>query len=398
MKKKQIFIPLFIFVLLILATIVVILYGKGYRFGFENGRPDISGTGLLVATSSPDGAQVFINGHLTTATNNTINLAPKTYDVKIVKEGYFPWEKQIVVKKEIVAKAEALLLPTAPKLENITIAGANNPTIDPSQIRIAYTIASQSARKNGIYVLDMSSRPILTLSSASTQIADETVNAFSKAQLTWSPDGSELIASVSAGTSSTYYLLQARSFNQNPSDVTETLASVNAAWLKQKQDRDKAQTDALSAPLRKILAEDFNVIAWSPDETKILYTASKSALIPIVANPRMIGVNSTPEDRELKKGTIYVYDIKEDRNYKLLGSMENPELSLRWFPDSKHLIYVHEQKIDIMEYDGQNLTTVYAGPFLGTNVFPWSDGSRIVTLTNLGNPNITPNLYTIVLK
>jgi len=113
----------------------------------------------------------------TTATDNTINLSPNTYDVKIVKEGYFSWEKNLVVKKEVVTKAEALLFPTTPKLESITSTGVENPVLDPSQTKIAYTVSSQSAStKRGVFVLDMSSRPILTLQGDSTQIADDSSN------------------------------------------------------------------------------------------------------------------------------------------------------------------------------------------------------------------------------
>ena len=58
----------------------------------------------------------------------------------------------------------------------------------------------------------------------------------------------------------------------------------------------------------------------------------------------------------------------------------------------------HDGKIDMMEYDAQNQTTVYAGPFVDDLCFPWPDATRLVILTNLGNPTITPNLYTIGLK
>lgn len=84
---KKALLTIGILALLVLGTIVAILYAKGYQFGFGNGHPEVSGTGLLVATSTPDGAQVFVDGHLTTATNNTINLAPGTYSVKIQKDG-----------------------------------------------------------------------------------------------------------------------------------------------------------------------------------------------------------------------------------------------------------------------------------------------------------------------
>ena len=403
--RKQIIISALILLFLIIATMLVIFYGKGYRFNFGKGVPNLSGTGLLVATSSPDGAQVLINGHLTTATANTINLAPGTYNVKIVKEGYLPWEKTLIIKNEVVTKADALLFPTAPKLESITNLGAQNPVLDISRTKIAYTVASQSAAKNGIYILDTTARPILTLQSSSSQVINDTINTFSKAILQWSPDGSELLANIPETISTTTYLLRTNGYNQSPQDVTETRESVNAAWNKQKIDIEKSLIDGLQKSLKTIVLSDFKIINWSADETKILYVASQSAELPTIIIPRLIGTDSNSEVKNIQKGTIYVYDIKEDRNYKIIDSLQNSDnlniyspSPIMWFPDSKHLIYTHNKKIDIMEYDGANQTTIYAGPFVDSYIFPWSDGSRIVFLTDLGNSNAATNLYTIDLK
>jgi hypothetical protein len=123
----------------------------------------------------------------------------------------------------------------------------------------------------------------------------------------------------------------------------------------------------------------------------------------LIINPALIGTNSTPQVRDITKGEVYVYDIKEDRNYLILSSLpttqfNSGELPIMWYPDSKHLVYVHDGRIDMMEYDAQNQTTVYAGPFVDDYVFPWPDATQLVILTNLGNPNIIPNLYTIGLK
>lgn len=399
--RKQIVLPALIVLFLILATSVVILFGKGYRFGLGGNGPILSGTGLLVATSTPDGASVFINGHLTTATDNTINLAPGVYDIKIFKDGYFEWQKKIIIKKEVVSKADALLFPTAPKLESITNIGILNPVIDPSKTKIAYAVASQSAVKNGVYVLDMTSRPILTLQSASTQIASDTLASFSQAEFLWSPDSAQILASIS--NISTTYLLKTNGLNEAPQDVTETLTSVNATWGKLKADKDKSLMDSLNKRLKKVVSENFDILEWSFDETKILYQASRSATLSLIITPELMGTNSTPQVREIKKGAVYVYDIKEDRNYSILDglpqkSKPSAPLSLMWYPDSKHLVYVHGGKIDIMEYDSKNQTTVYAGPFVDGYVFPWPDATKLVILTDLGNLGTIPNLYTISLK
>lgn len=402
MLKKQLVIPLIILIFLVIGTAFAVFFGRGYKFGFDSNGPIVSGTGLLVATSTPNGAQVFINDHLTTATDNTINLAPGEYEVKIFKEGYFPWHKKIIIKKEAVSKADALLFPTAPKLESITNTGVLTPILDPSRTRLAYLVASQSALKNGIYVLDMTARPILTLQSASSQIANNTINLFASAALSWSPDSKQLLATISDSSYNATYLLDSGALNQSPQDVTETLSAVTTTWDKLKTEKEKAQMDSLAKPLRKVVSEYFKVLQWSDDETKILYEASQSATIPMIIKPALIGTDSTPEVREIKKGQVYVYDIKEDRNYKILDSLPNltnsSPLPIMLHPDSKHLVYVHDGKIDIMEYDGVNQTTIYAGPFVDGYVFPWPDATKLVILTNLGNSNLTPNLYTISLK
>src|SRR6185503_17450082 len=101
-----------------------------------------------------------------------------------------------------------------------------------------------------------------------------------------------------------------------------------------------------------------------------------------------------------------VYDTKEDINTRIVDTTEELCTELEtdcirpftWFPDSQHILYVHEKKIDIVENDGSNMTTVYAGPFLDHYVYPWPDGSKLVILTNLNNANIQPILYTISLK
>ena len=404
--KRRLILSIFVLLILGLGTSLVILYGKGYRFTRGNEGFEISGTGLLVAKSKPDGAGIFINGHLTAATDTTINLTPGQYSIKIVKQGYFPWEKKIKIQKEVVSVADTLLFSTTPKLENLTEIGVENPVLDPSETLIAFTVASDSARKNGIYALDISQRPILTLQNPSTQIADDTIANFSKSKLSWSPDGKQLLATISAILNGpTTYLLDAKSFNQNPKDVTQTLAEISSIWEKQKNDKEKSQAFGLNLKLKNLISENFQIISWSQDQTKILYSASQSATLPPIITPPLIGTNSTEEERSIKKDAIYVYDLKEDKNFRIdignlkleIGNSQDSQV-LRWFPDSKHLIFVDDRKINIMEYDGANKTVIYAGPFMDNYVFPWPDGSKLVILTNLGNQNIPPNLYTIGLK
>lgn len=410
--RKQLLISIGIILFLVIATIIVIIYGKGYTLDFSKGKPELSGTGLLVATSNPDGAQVIINGHLTTATNNTINLPPDVYTVEIKKEGYFSWKKTLKVQKEVVTKADALLLPTAPKLESITDLGVNNPVIDPSGTKIAFTVASQSAKNNGVYILNMNSAaPILTIQSSATQLADDTSDLFSQAQLQWSPDGQSILATINKNGLITNYLLTTGGINPTPQDVTTTLTNLLATWQKEIQTTETSQLASLRPTLRDIIKQHFRILSWSPDETKVLYQASQSATIPLIIIPPLIGSDNSPQQRDIEDGKVYVYDIKEDKNYKLDAAIKldsasesiqpvssQMQLPMQWLADSKHLLYLHDKKIEIMEYDSTNKTTVYAGPFIDGFAIPWPNGSKFVILTNLGNADIAPNLYTVGLK
>lgn len=396
---KRIVISTFIILFLILlGTTFGIFYARGYRFDLNNPKSILEGTGLLVLTSKPDGSRVFINNHLTTATNNTINLAPGVYEVRIEQDGYFPWRKTIEIKNEAVSQANATLFPIAPRLEAVTTTGARNPALDGTGSIIAYTVSSASADKNGIYTLNMNAPAIFTLGGGANQITNDLVAPFSNSNLIFSPDGSQLLSSISANLATpTNYLLSSRSFNANPKDITTTLPQVLSDWDRQTQLANKKTIDSLPKKIRTIARTNFSNPIISPLEDKILYTASTSAALPVLINPRLPGTNSTPEVRSIKKGDIYVYDMKEDRNY-LLSKQEEAPMKFMWLSDSSHLVYAKNTKINIVEFDGQNVTTVYAGPFVDSFVFPWPDGSSLIILTNLNIPDAPNNLYRISLR
>lgn len=394
--------------ILAVITFVLVKYAQGYRLVFDGKNlftkegVVVKPTGLLTATSTPDGASVYIDNQLTSATDSTIDLPPGEYTVRIVKEGYLPWEKKLRIQKEVVTQTKALLFPAAPKLESITSTGVLNPTPDPAGTSIAFGVASASAaRKNGIYVLDMNNRPILTLRSSSLQIVDETFDSFSTASFTWSPNGQELLVKVAKSQAT--YQLRATQLNSNPQNITARLALTQAQWEKELEEKDKARLDSFKEPLADFIRKNLLVVSWSLDDTKVLYEASASAAsdvvnVPLFLDPPLVGASSQPEEREIKKGRLYVYDTKEDKNFfikEVDPKLPNPV----WFPDNRHLIFAQDGQIKVVEYDGTNKTVIYAGPFEGNFVYPWPDGSRLVILASLNpQPGLAPNFYTINLK
>jgi hypothetical protein len=208
--------------------------------------------------------------------------------------------------------------------------------------------------------------------------------------------------------------------------VTLTYQSIQREWTQRKQVKELQQLAAFKQPIVDIATSSAKIIAFSPDESKILYEATASATLPQVIVPPLIGTNPTEEKRTLEPGKLYVYDSREDRNYFVLDKNELPQPktspsptpiarrvtaasptptlvstnpTVHWFPTSRHLVLTFEGKIDIMEFDRTNWVTVYSGPFIGDFIAPWPNGSRIIVLTNL-NPGVStlPNLYTVNLR
>lgn len=97
---RYLFILLLIVVFLVLAPLIV-LYLSGTRFNLTS--RDTEATGILVAKSNPSGAQVFIDGEEKDKTESTIRFLNRgDYNVRLTKDGYFPWSKRLAVESNKV--------------------------------------------------------------------------------------------------------------------------------------------------------------------------------------------------------------------------------------------------------------------------------------------------------
>ncbi len=376
----------------------VIAYGRGYRVDLT--RSSLKPTGLIAATSDPAGAQVFVDDKLKTATNNSFGVDPGFYTVRIAKEGYIPWEKKIRVQGEVVSGATAFLFPANPSLSPITTLGIENPSLSGDGTKVAYTIPDRhldatTSKKAGLWYYELSEGP-LGRNRDPIQLAQaDGIFDFRTSALTWSPDGSQLLADT---------LTAARLYTigkpQTYSDVTATRKTLLADWNAAKHETDLQKLAAFPKEIVTIATASAAIISFSPDETKLLYFATASATIPQIIKPPLIGSNPTPETRTINPGKYYVYDIKEDKNYFLLDQKElTDKNNIHWFPTSRHLILTLKNKIDAVEYDRTNWITIYSGPFTDNFVAPWTNGNRILILTNLnGDATSLPNLYAVNLR
>lgn len=390
MAKIRVFLFILTVVVVGIAAIFASYYARGYRLNIKTLK--FQPSGILVVKSEPDGASVYIDRELKTATNATLTLAPGTYDVEIKKDGFATWYKRLVVEKEIVTQVTASLFKTAPSLSPITFSGAVNPTPSEDGAKIAFFVLSSTetpADKVGVYVMDTFTLP-LGFSNEPKRIADGDMTG---ASLIFSPDNTEVLLTTSNGI----FLIDSSSFTPQTQrlNVAARKDAILAQWKKEEDVKSAALFKTLPPELSEILSRRASKYTLSPDSNMILYTASQSATLPENLIKQLPGSSTQPQERGIIKDRTYIYDIKEDRNF--LVSDSGGEI-IRWMPTSRHLLLAEAGKVVVMDYDGTNRQEVYKGSYEAPHAFPLSNSTKLLILTNFGADGQTSNLYSLTVK
>lgn len=389
MTKARLFILATTFLIVGTVGVVVTLFARGYRLSLQDDTISLSPSGLLVANSDPTGAQVFINGELKTATDNTISIPPGTYDISIKKEGFLEWKKRLTIEKETVSQIDAYLVSTAPSLTAFTISGALNPQFSPDFGKIAYVVpANGDSQKAGLWIIETVNLP-LGFNREARRITDGDV---AQGSWKWSPDGREILLTTSRGV----FLLNTSEFTPQAQlvNIASQKEIIEAEWEEEEMKRLSSQLSKIDSEIRKVFERYSTDIAFSPDGNRLVYTATAEANIPQDIVKQLPGASTQQQERNIEPERTYIYDIKEDRNFVVAEAGER----VLWLPNSLNIIIPREDGILIKDYDGTNEQKVYAGSYVYPHAFPSTNAGRILILTNLGNNEATPNLYWLSLK
>lgn len=404
--SKQFVFTLFSLILIAIIAGAAIFLAKGYRYQTDTGT--FAGTGIISVTSVPDQASVYLDGHLTTATDDNItSLPPKNYKVRIVKEGYIPWEKDIPVQQGLVSEIKATLYRSIPTIYPITYSGVDYALLSPDSLKLMYVIPNglegglAAERKSGIWVWVMSSQNGLGIGTGEQQrqIVQSNGVDYSQAKYRWSPDSSQIFVDLPDRK----LLLDTNGLNDVPRDITATYQATLKSW-----DETEAQTRLTklaqidNAALRKT-ASDSASLKWSPDDTRILYSDAEGNY---KLNDLALG-----KEYELPKASHYAF--LPDSDHLVMIEREATELrsdgatvgksNTTPKPSPSGNLTIKEQfaqtRISIIEIDGTNKAEIYYGSVEPNVVVPWPDNSRLVVISSLPTQTASqPNLYGINLK
>ena len=379
MSKRFIITIITLFVIGISAGAAIFL-AKGYTFSTEEKR--VVGTGIITVTSVPDAASVYIDGHLTTATNATVSsLTPKEYTVRVVKEGFIPWEKKVEVKEGLVTDLKITLFPAIPTIYPLTYNSVKNPVLSPDGEKLAYIVPG-TGKKSGVWVWTLKSdQPIAFARGAEPhQISESRLIDYTNATVRWSPDSKQVLATLGNNN----YLLEDNGINSEPRDITPILKATLDSWNDDVKTKEETRILTIKDLDSRKIASSAAVSKWAPDETKILFSEKGEVQ----------SAKSEVEQSDESEVQFKVYDFDTKQKYDI------PDAKLHsWLPDSRHIILVEDDQVSVVDFDGTNKAVIYAGKFEDSFVFAWPDSSRLVIISSFPTPTASePNLYGINLK
>ncbi len=372
-------------VIIIGITTILFLYTSGYRLSRGKEKQlDLSKTGMISAKSIPDGASVYLDGKITTATNDTIaGVKPGIHTLRIVKKGFLEWQKNIEVFEQLVTDMTAVLVSQSPRLEPLTNTGAKFPAISHTLNKLAYF--SNDDEKPGIWIVPLTGNNALNLFRSNSNIAIQNT-IYTKYSLgksiEWSPDEKQLLVS---GSGTSWYLVN---LDTNTAQTVTTPDTIRQAWTATlaKKRSDLVDKIELPADIKQLALSPKTV--WSPDDKKFLYTVQNGNLLEYrvydMEKPLPVGEKSE---------TLVFTTNAIDRQ---------PKIS--WYSDSFHLIMVEgdvekDQKgvISLIRIDGSNKTEIYNNTLFSDMVYTVPGGDRVIIVTSYKSDGQT-NLYTVALR
>lgn len=361
---------------LVVVTILVIFMARGYVINFQE--KEIKKTGMILAQSTPNEAKVYLDGKLIETTNAVLDtVAPGTHNLKLEKEGFSTWEKDVEVYKGLITEINALLIPTSPRLTPLTNSGIVLASTSPTGEKIAYT--SRNSDPAGLWVLNLTSQNFLNVIQENPYLVAEDTKqrTFSLAEkISWGPEEKELLITLNPRG---YVQIPLKNgFSQEATTSAQTtLDSWKEAISVQKE--KWAQRIELLEGMEKVATDETTV--WSPNRKRFLYKKEVGDYMEwhVYNGKKPLGVG-------------------RDREYVPLKTKTEENAKVVWHSSSDHLILQKDNSISVLNIDGTNKKEVYSGE-LGEDftVCPTPDGANIVILTSF-QQNGDPNLYTIGLR
>lgn len=220
--------------IIIIGTILVILFSKGWRIDIKE--KTVVNTGILDISSNPKGATLLLDDKVKGLTPVVVDsLPPRKYKVELRKENYSSWQKEVEIAEGTVLKIETNLFE-----ENTKVIQTSDIPLEKiyfSQNGSEALIVSLRNGQQGIWKTQLD--PIrLLFKKTPTKVANlyepklyDLLTSFYNFNI--SPNFSKAILCVkqeNGSNSNRCFLLDLESSESNITEISEYITDINFAW------------------------------------------------------------------------------------------------------------------------------------------------------------------------
>lgn len=396
MKKTYRRALLFGAVLIFIAiTPVIVLYAIGYRGGLTSADP--LPVGVLLVESEPTRAAVYINDSYSGRTPHSIpNLSAGQYMIRVAKDGYQPWQKQLSIEpgrateirdirlfpsdvKPAIIIRGAAAFSLSPNRRLLAVRHANNslavysPTGDevmaPQAFRFAIKSIIWSPNSDAVLLQTGGARPYWYL-AVSPRAVPLAVPALNKAMsVVWDPRvPARLLWLDKTANLRAYHIhnaSQATLLNKT-SHFAPSASSIFAIRGGQEvteyslQGEPTGQSYALPAgEVQELLVTPQKNVALLLKNQEAWVLNNDGQFILVGAGLQSIAWSPTGELllAAAQDSSLYVYNVSDKRTaiplqeLRLVQRLSRPISDPQWFAGSRHLIYQVDDAIWITETD-----------------------------------------------
>lgn len=321
LKTRRIIFYSFVLIFLV-ATPPTILYSIGYSFDWQ--KKAIIQTGGIYLKSTPSQAEIYINNKLKKTTPRLISrLLPKTYSVKIAKNGYFTWQKNFeVFPQKVTENRNIILFPQ--KIETEKIAENSTSTIK-------YFLSTEEEKQNQAKAMLIASSSIawilqnnelFYISKENNILYRSDLSGFIKKQISQKPlpAGNYKIIALNAnkialidGEKNLYLLKENKAFEKIAENAQDAVFSDDAKkilWISGNEIWVEWLDDFLAQPFRKIGDKEMITRYASPIKQAIFYPDGEH--IAFVVGEK---IKITEIDGRDKRNTIDLVRAKNPQIY-----------------------------------------------------------------------------------
>jgi len=175
---------------------ILILFTAGYRYNFK--KNELQKTGSLVLKSAPFWANIEINGKKISQRTplRLNNVIPDEYDLRVTKDGYYPWQKKLTVKSQETTFAEDIVLFAKTETKELIPENIKWASFSPAKKSVIYVL--NEFNQDYLYLLELGSGRTSLLynngrkfdAPASFRLRDGSLNS---TRVVWANDGSRFL-------------------------------------------------------------------------------------------------------------------------------------------------------------------------------------------------------------